>query len=219
MARCSRCGWEFDLDIFVCDNCGYVLQRERIERIPFFTRPETQMSKPNRPIVRIVKIINPMKVPYVFRDINFKKDNRGGRLILFFSSFFFALWVSAIAMHIKYDSIGDLTLEGMSLNFNPFEFSFGSVIIKRIINFLLFLIFFVFGMIYYTIVFKLYNWAFSLAGNFSVQLDDILAVRFNVKRKKKKFRNVLTGAAVLRRKKMQKEELKKLTTFVSSFLD
>ena len=205
MARCSRCGWEYDLNVYVCDNCGYILKRERIERLPIFRRPEAKVYKPNRPIVRIIKILNPFTAPFAFRDINNKKDKRGFKINILLSALFFSFWIIAVSLKIDPGYFGTLPLTGISISFTPFSFDMGNRWIKFILYFFIFLIFFVFGLIYYNLIFKLYNWVFSIAANFSVQLDDVLAVRFNVKRKKKRYQNVLSGAAVLRRKVLRDE--------------
>ncbi len=207
MARCSRCGWEYDLEIYVCDNCGYILKREPIEKIPIFKRPEAKVYKPNKPIVRLLKIIYPMTTPYAFRDINNKKDKKGGRRIVLFSALFLAWWVWAISLHMNFTSYRGTVLQRMSLGIGTETgFSIGNYYVLNIHIFLVSLVFFVFGVIYYTVVIFLYNWAFRLAGNFSVQLSDILAVRFNVKRKKTRFQTILSGAARLRRKKLGQED-------------
>lgn len=207
MARCSRCGWEYDIDIYVCDNCGYILQRESIERIPMFRRPEAKVYKPNKPLIRLAKIIYPMTTPFAFRDINNKKDKKGMRRVRLFSALFFAWWIWAILIHIKIENLGGIPVTGMVLGLGQGQtFNLGSKILIRIMRFMICLIFFIFGLFYYHIMILLYNFVFRIAANFAVQLDDILAVRFNVKRKKKRFQTILSGAAMLRRKKIGGEE-------------
>jgi len=168
MGRCSSCGAESDLEEYVCSNCGYHIKNERIESIPFisyvFKRPEKKWYKPDRRIIRIAKTIyNPA---WAFHDIN-KKKNSGTLLILLLNAFFFGLWGIAINIHVTDSGI----LYGLAL----------------------FLTLFIFSFIYYFVIFWLYDLSFSLASNFSVQLDGILAIRFNIQTKKGSLKELMSG--------------------------
>ncbi len=180
MGRCSSCGAESDLEEYVCSNCGYHIKTERIESIPFlsyvFKRPEKTWYKPDNRIIRIAKTIyNPA---WAFHDIN-KKKNSGTILILLFNAFFFGLWGVAINIHVS-------TLE--------MEF-----IVKFLNGLAIFLSLFIFSILYYSIIFWVYDLSFSLASNFSVQLDGILGIRFNIQTKKGSLKELMSGKKRLQR--------------------
>jgi len=174
MGRCSSCGAESDLEEYVCSNCGYHIKNERIESIPFisyvFKRPEKKWYKPDRRIIRIAKTIyNPA---WAFHDIN-KKKNSGTLLILLLNAFFFGLWGVAINIHVN--------VIGMPL------------LNKILYGLAIFLTMFIFSFVYYSVIFWVFNLSFSLASNFSVQLDGILAIRFNIQTKKGSLKELMSG--------------------------
>lgn len=189
MARCSSCGHESDLDTFVCDNCGYQLKVEKIESIPIFTRPQERWFKPDPFYLRLAKSI--YRPTYAFRDINKKKDNWGPRFIRFLCAFFTGLWVVAILTHVR---TPDNTFLQRTLVILP-----------------LFFVFFLFGIIYWRLVFWFYSFLYSLAANFSVQLDGILMIRYNVKVKSSAFRDFVSGRGRLRRQKEGELSLEAIT--------
>ncbi len=174
MGRCSSCGAESDLEEYVCSNCDYHIKTERIGEIPFlsyiFKRPEKKWYKPDNRIIRLAKTIyNPA---WAFHDINHKK-NSGTFIILLLNAFFQALWGVAINIHVKNSDMDFLvkTLNGLAI----------------------FLSLFIFLFIFYSILFKIYDLSFSLASNFSVQLDGILAIRFNIQTKKGSLKELMSG--------------------------
>ena len=174
MGRCSSCGAESDLDEYVCSNCDYHIKTEKIEEIPFlsyvFKRPEKKWYKPDNRIIRLAKTIyNPA---WAFFDIN-KKKNSGTLLILLFNAFFFGLWGVAINIHVR--------VVGMP------------ILNKFLIGLAIFLSLFIFSFLYYAIIFWVYDLSFSLASNFSVQLDGILAIRFNIQTKKGSLKELMSG--------------------------
>ncbi|MHA1777917.1 MAG: hypothetical protein DRO88_09755 [Promethearchaeia archaeon] len=171
MARCPSCGTETDLDVYVCDNCGYHIKTEKIERFPMFARPIERWFKPDPWYLRIAKTI--YKPNYAFWDITKKKDSWGPRFIRFFVGIFTGLWIVAIFLHVKTSSEPLLNRVGVGLAF--------------------FAAFFIFGLIYWRLVFWLYSLVYELAANFSVQLDGIIAIRYNVKVKKGRLRDFISG--------------------------
>ena len=180
MGRCSSCGAESDLDEYVCSNCGYHIKTERIEGIPFlsylFKRPEKKWYKPDTILMRIAKTIyNPA---WAFFDIN-KKKKSGTILILLINAFFFGLWGVAINIHV--------TVAGMIF------------LQKFLIGLAIFLALFIFSILYYSIIFWVYDLSFSLASNFSVQLDGIIAIRFNIQTKKGSLKELMSGKKRLQR--------------------
>ena len=181
MGRCSNCGAESDLDEYVCSNCGYHIKTERIEEIPFlsyvFKRPTKKWYKPDFRIIRIAKTIyNPA---WAFHDIN-KKKNSGTFLILLLNAIFFGLWGVAINIHVK---VQDSTL-----------------ISKSLTGLAIFITLFIFIFLYYIVLFWIYDFSFSLASNFSVQLDGILAIRFNIQTKKGSLKELMSGKKRLQSK-------------------
>ncbi|MHA1610580.1 MAG: hypothetical protein ACTSYU_00885 [Promethearchaeota archaeon] len=187
MARCSSCGHESDLDTYICDNCQYQMQVENIETIPIlssiFSRPDERWFKPDPVYLRLAKAV--YKPPYAFRDVNKKKDGWGGRIIRLFCGLLTGLWIVAIFIHIRVP---------------------GKTILERTIVILpLFIVFFIFGLLYWRLAFMLYSFLFSLGANFSVQLDGILSIRYNVRMKKNPVRDFLSGQSRLKRQ--QKGEL------------
>jgi len=175
MGRCSSCGAESDLEEYVCSNCGYHIKTERIGEIPFlsyvFARPEKKWYKPDRRIIRMAKTIyNPA---WAFHDINHKK-NSGTFLILLLNAFFFGLWGVAINIHVRVSDMDFIQnfLSGFAIFLSLFIFSF---------------------VIYFPILFWVYDFSFSLASNFSVQLDGILAIRFNIQTKKGSLKELMSG--------------------------
>ncbi|UYP45563.1 hypothetical protein NEF87_001848 [Candidatus Lokiarchaeum ossiferum] len=200
MARCPSCGHESDLDTYICDNCEYKLKEERIEAIPIFTRPNIRLYKPDNRFKRIYKVINPIKTPIAFRDINKKKDGGGPRFITWFNGFLIGLCALAVSWHLDIQLYQGVELTPMSISFSPFAITWGYKWVAFLNSFIIFLCFFIFGIIYYVIIFKLYNFAFGLAANFSVQLDGLLAIRYNVKLKKSKLNDMISGKSRLEKK-------------------
>ena len=200
MARCPSCGHESDLDTYICDNCEYHLKVERIEAIPIFTRPNIRLYKPDNRFKRIYKVINPLKTPLAFRDINKKKDGGGPRFITWFNGFLIGLCALAVNWHLDIQTYQGVELTPMSITFSPFAIVFGNTWVAFLNSFIIFLCFFIFGIIYYILIFKLYNFAFGLTANFSVQLDGLLAIRYNVKLKKSKFNDLVSGKSRLEKK-------------------
>jgi len=200
MARCNRCGHESDLDVYTCDNCDYVIKSEPIETIPilgpFFKRPTTKWFEPDGHFKRIIKVINPLTSSLAFRDINKKKDKKGPRWITFLNGLLIGLWAVAVGVHVNIATYNGVPLTGIS--FNPF--SIGTKWVAFLNSFAVFLAFFIFGLLYYNILFYLYNYAFSISANFSTQLDGILAIRYNVQLKKSKTRDFVSGKSRLQKK-------------------
>jgi hypothetical protein len=200
MARCPSCGHESDLDTYVCDNCGYKLKVEKIEAIPMFRRPSDRWYKPDKRFVRLVKVINPLTTSHAFRDINNKKDRGGPRFITWFNGFLIGLCALAVSWHVSLTEFADnqfitiITDPAFDIEFDPGK------VTALLIGLAIFLCFFIFGMVYYFIVFQLYNFAFSTAANFSVQLDGLLAIRFNIKLKKNKLTDLVSGKSRLEKK-------------------
>jgi len=199
MARCNRCGHESDLDVYTCDNCDYIIKSEPIESIPvigpFFKRPATKWFEPDKHFKRIIKVINPLTSALAFRDINKKKDKKGPRWIIFLNGLLIGLWTVAVGAHVNFAAYG--TLPATGITFNPF--SLGTTYVAFLNSFAYFLAFFIFGLLYYNILFYLYNYAFSISSNFSNQLDGILAIRYNVQLKKSKTRDFMSGKSRLQK--------------------
>ena len=105
-------------------------------------------------------------------DIN-KKKKSGTILILLINAFFFGLWGVAINIHVTVANMPSMQ--------------------KFLNGFAIFLVLFIFSILYYSIIFWVYDLSFSLASNFSVQLDGILAIRFNIQTKKGSLKELMSG--------------------------
>lgn len=202
MARCSKCGHESDLDIYVCDNCLNILKIERIESIPLFKRPEPKPPQPKKKMMRIIQSMGWNTTPSIMRYVYKNKDSGGPRRIMIWSGLCVGLWALAISWHVNITEYQSLT----PITFLPI-FDFGNWWIKSLMNLIIFFLFALFGVIYYFILFKLYDLAFSIAANFSVQLDALLIIRNNVKMKQSRFSTLFSGAARLRKKQGLETEL------------
>ncbi len=176
--RCPTCGYETEVvEEYVCSNCGYIIQREPIERIPIFARREEKWYKPQSTLKRIYNVItNPAKA---FWDINHKKQDKGPLLIKIFMAITLGLLGFAIHLHVNvgsYNPGGSAFPWGRALQGIP-----------------VFLVYFLLGIVYYYLLFWFYNFCFSLAANFSVRLDDTLRIRYNVFEEGFRMLDVLSG--------------------------
>ena len=188
--RCPTCGNESDiLEEYTCSNCGYIIQREPIERIPFFARREERWYQAEKPLNRIFRVI--VAPSRAFWDINHKKKDKGPLLIKVFMSICLGLMGVAIHIRLSPEDSGSITTNGAWGGF--------------LMGIPVFLLFFFFGMFYYSLLFWFYNWAFSLGANFSARLDETLILRYNVIQKGKKVMDVLSGRRLRKELEFQQQ--------------
>ncbi|MHA1647463.1 MAG: hypothetical protein ACTSVU_00700 [Promethearchaeota archaeon] len=188
MARCPKCGYESDLDIFVCDNCMYQLKVENIESIPLFTRPPPKITTPDKTLKRIIKIINPLTTPLAFRDINRKKNKKGRRMIISVNAFILGLLAVIVQLKTKIQIYASIDVAPIT-----------NWWMLALYDFVIFLVFYLFGIFYYFLLFKIYDFAYSISANFAVQLDGLLAIRYNIRVKSTRFADMLSGKSRLRK--------------------
>ncbi len=167
--RCPRCGNENSADIFACNFCGYRLKIEKIEKISFFRRYEAEWTTPDPWYKKILYlIINP---PRAFHDINHKRSQAPGWLILLFIALLYGLMGLAFFSHFNIVAISDDPLR---------EFLF---------NLSFFVSFFVFGYIFHLIYFAILIWLFTKGANYAVGFSDRLEKRFGgVKEQRDKYK-------------------------------
>ena len=200
--RCPKCGHESDLEEYLCSNCQYRLKMEPIEKIPFFRRKDTKWFKADNSLKRIFWVItNPARA---FWDIKHKKEDKGPFLIKLFAGLMVGLWAMAIHWHLPITLYQGQTLTG--LTFTTTSYDMGTWWVAFYQGLPVFLTFFLFGFIYYSILFWFFNLFFSLAANFSVQLDTVLIVRFNIQTSKSSLIEMLGGVALRNKLESQKSQ-------------
>ena len=180
--RCPKCGNESQIEEYLCSNCQYHLKTEKIEKFPLFRRREDKWYKPDKAYKRIFNVItNPAKA---FWDINHKKDGNGPLLIKILCGLGIGLWALAVHQHMTISRYS-----GYSLTYETYW-------VALVQGLPVFLVFFLFGFLYYTLLFWFCNFLFSLAANITVQLDDILRIRYNVHTTKSNLMDLLSGKAL-----------------------
>ena len=157
-----------------------------MRRIPIFRRVTDKWFKPERATKRILMILT--KPNKAFFDIYHKKEDKGPMLVKLLNALFTGLigmvlhWKNPITLYYGYT----LTLQTQYVAFLQ--------------GFAVFLTFFLFGLVYYSLLFWLYDVLFSVGANISVRLDDILRIRYNVQDKGNSITDILSG-------KMLREEM------------
>lgn len=154
--RCPRCGNENSSDSFACNFCGIRLKIERIERIRFFRRYESEWIKPDPLYLKILYLF--INAPRAFWDINRKRSKAPGGLILLFSSLLYGLMGLAVFSHFNFANMPSM------LDF-LFNLSF-------------FVTSFVFGITYQFIYFAILIWLFTKGANYAVGFTERLESRF-----------------------------------------
>jgi hypothetical protein len=190
--RCPHCGNESDLEEYICSNCQYRLKFEDIEKIPFFRRPEgVTWYKAENFFKRIVKVI--VKPSIAFFNINHKKKDAGPLMIKLLNGLIIGLMALVVAVHTQIN-----LYQGYALTTSTYW-------VAIVQDLPVFLVFSVFGFLFYSVIFWFYNFMFSIGANFSVQLDDILSIRYNVQVKKNTLMDILSGK-MLRKKVIEKTQ-------------
>jgi succinate dehydrogenase hydrophobic anchor subunit len=155
--RCPRCGNDAPNEEFICSFCGARLRIEPIEKIKIFKRQEGEKwSKSDGVFKRIFNVIrNPSRA---FWDISHQKDGTGPFLILFLNGLTLGLWALATYYHLNvtYTNANIAFLEGLSV----------------------FIIYSIFGILYYLLMFFIWNFLFSLGANFSSNLNNVIKIRY-----------------------------------------
>ncbi len=162
--RCPRCGQENRPTAYICQYCGARLQIERIEEIiPIFRRPEKKWTE-TKNIQKTYK-----KLWYVIRNpaeafwhVNHKSDKKGLWLIITLNAMLFAWMASAVLGRLGISTVG-----GEAITYLNFYY-------KILLDFEFWLIFFLFGMIYYAVLSYAWIFLYKMAINFSSGLKKII---------------------------------------------
>ncbi|MGQ4873280.1 MAG: hypothetical protein ACP6IY_04320 [Promethearchaeia archaeon] len=162
--RCPRCGNENRADSYACAFCGKRLRYERIENIRIFRRIESELwTNPYPWYLKIFYLI--VDPPKAFFDINHRRKDAPGFLILLFNSLLWGLLGLAFFSHYRITSINGATISPYSLWLFPHGLS-------------IFLTFFIFGFIYQFLLFAILIWLFSKSANYAVGFSERLEARF-----------------------------------------
>ena len=171
--RCPRCGNDAHAEEYICSFCGVRLRIEPIEQIPIFRRQEEKWVKRMSTTKRLINII---KAPSrAFWDIKNDTDSTGPLLIILGNGFLMGLWALAITAFTTFPS-GIMT-----------SFSIGDYPITLSNSWMyplaMFLLFFLFGIVYYLLSFFLWNLLFSIGANISVNLSNTIKFRYSKQEK------------------------------------
>jgi len=164
LQRCPRCGNEISGEFFQCAFCGKRLRIEAIENIFFFRRYEAKAWIKPYPFYKKIALlfINP---PKAFWDINHKRKKAPGSLILLFCALLYGLMGLAFFSHFQITSISGSPVSTLSVYLIPY-------------NLTPFLVFFLFGLVYYFIFFSILVWLFTKGANYAVGFSERLETRF-----------------------------------------
>lgn len=163
--RCPRCGNYNRIDSFVCAFCGKRLRNERIENFSIFKRIEEEFISPASWYITILWLFT--KPNRAFWNINHKRKDSPGFLILLFNSLIYGLMGLAFFSHIYIESIP--------------PFSLG----RFIIDLAAFIAFFAFGFMFYFIFSLILIWFFIKGANLAVDFSERLEARFGEKKEGK----------------------------------
>ncbi len=155
MQRCPRCGNENRGDSYACSFCGKRLRTERIENISIFKRYEEEWYSPARWYLKILWIL--IKPNKGFFEINHRRKDAPGFIILLFNSLLWGLMGLAILVHFPALTLLSLT---MGLSF--------------------FLAFFLLGTIFQFVFYTFLIWLFTRGANIAVDFSERLESRFGM---------------------------------------
>lgn len=161
--RCPRCGNYNRIDSFVCAFCGKRLRSERIENFSIFKRIEEEFISPSPWYITILWLFT--KPNRAFWNINHKRKDAPGFLILLFNSLIYGLMGLAFFSHIN---IQGIDLLGMFF-----------------IDLAAFISFFAFGFMFYFIFGLILIWFFTKGANLAVDFSERLEARFGEKKEGK----------------------------------
>ena len=163
--RCPRCGNYNRTDSFVCAFCGKRLRSERIENFSIFKRIEEEFISPAPWFITILWLFT--KPNRAFWNINHKRKNAPGYLILLFNSLIYGLMGLAFFSHIYIQAIPPLSLSGFFIDLAAF------------------IAFFLFGFMFYFIFGLILIWFFTKGANIAVGFSERLEARFGEKKEGK----------------------------------
>jgi hypothetical protein len=168
--RCPRCGNENPADSFSCNFCGKRLRIEKIENLRFFRRIEEEWTNPNPWYLNIYYLFK--DPPKAFFDINHKRNQAPGYLILLINTLLWGLMGLAYLSHFRFVSIDDEPINPSSILLFPYGLGM----------FLTFLLFgFIFQLIFYIVLILL----FTIGANYAVGFSRKLEERFGKEKEEK----------------------------------
>ena len=157
MQRCPRCGNENRGTNYACTFCGKRLRIESVERLFFFRRIEEEWTAPYSFLRKIYYLFT--NCPRAFWDINHARKKSPGNKIFFIISFIYGFMGLALFSHLYvpgvYPIVNQLAIPWMG-----------------------FLAFFLFGLVYHYLFFRVLIWLFSKGANYAVDYSERLESRF-----------------------------------------
>ncbi|TXT67298.1 MAG: conserved membrane protein of unknown function [Promethearchaeota archaeon] len=156
--RCPRCGNEVRGNYFTCTFCGKRLRKERIEEFYLFKRIEEEWVTPLGFFEKLIYLfINPSRA---FWDINHLRKKSPGYFILLFNSLTYGLIGLATASHVSIQSV------------------INSMRYPSLAPLILYILFFLFGFVYQSLLYLFLIWIYGKAANYSVNFSERLEQRF-----------------------------------------
>ncbi len=162
-----KCGNEVNKEDFVCIYCNARLREEKIEKIKYLRRvTDEKWVSPIKGWKRFVMVFtNPSRA---FWDIIHYRQKIGSWFkVYFLSALIYGLYGVAIVTHL---SVGPIIGQFFAMVFN---------------GLMAFVMFFIFGMVYFFLLYMISIQLFSIGANYSINLKGQLKLRYG-KRKEKK---------------------------------
>ncbi len=165
--RCVKCGNEVNKEDFVCIYCNARLREEKIEKFAYFRRvTDEKWTTPIKGWRRFYLVFrNPSRA---FWDIVRYREKIGSWFkVLFLSAVIYGLYGLAIFMHLRTGSIG------------------GQFFMRLLNAMSAYLMFFLFGLVYFFLLYTISIQLFSIGANYSIGFKSQMNLRYG-KRKEKK---------------------------------
>jgi hypothetical protein len=164
--RCPHCGNDNHPEEFICTFCGTRLRFEPLEKIKIFRRIEEKWTDTKAETKTLKKIYLVLKNPSrAFWMISKNPTKSGFWLIVLFNAMLFGLLSSAILWHT---TIG---------RWSNIQITFTTFYWRWIMDFQVWLGFFIFGFIYYMIMFFAWIYIYTIGANFAIGLNEIMKKR------------------------------------------
>ena len=157
MQRCPRCGNENRGTNFACTFCGKRLRIESVERLFFFRRIEDEWAAPYSFFRKLYYLFT--NCPRAFWDINHARKKSPGNKIFFLISLIYGFMGLALFSHLNVPHLLPIL--------NQF-----------LVPWMGFLAFFLFGLFYHFMLFRILIWMFSKGANYAVGFSGRLESRF-----------------------------------------
>ena len=159
MQRCPRCGNENRGTNFACTFCGKRLRIESVEKLFIFRRIEEEWAAPYSFFRKIYYLF--VNSPRAFWDINHARKKSPGTKIFFLITLIYGFMGFALFSHFKIDVP----------NLHP-------LVNQLLPPWIGFVSFFLFGLIYHYLFFRILIWLFTKGANYAVGYSERLESRF-----------------------------------------